>query len=271
MKQYTAIAAIAVMMMAAFAGAVLYDSQDASAEDTEHTNIHSITGDTTVVATEGKLTFDIMFYESDKYSSLSITYTAKLVNGSGTTQSSAVSPSSGSLTNGIKTELTVTAPKTAGTYTLTVTYTETVDEEASVTYTDTKEIQVKAPIVLSIKVENTGNVDLTDVVVYFYVDGVKVDGSKTTMTVAVGETTTVSYNYVDSGLGSGKHTFKVMAADDSYIGIDGLGSEKTFYFNEGDYDWANYLMLLLFIIMVIILVYVLMKPVKNYGKPKARR
>ncbi|MDD4222216.1 MAG: CARDB domain-containing protein [Candidatus Methanomethylophilus sp.] len=267
MKKYTAMAAFVIMLMAGFAGAALFDAEDTAAA----TNTHSISGDTTVVATEGKLTFEINFYESDEYSSLSITYTAKLINAAGTTQSSAVSPSSGSLTNGVNTELTVTAPDTAGTYTLTVTYTETVNEGNAETYTDTQEIQVKAPIKLSITLENTGSLDLTDAKVYFYLDDKLIEDSKTTLTVAAGDSDTITYDYVPDGLSSGSHTFKVLPAEGSYIGIDGLGDETTFYYNVSSYDWASYLMAALFVVMLVILVYVMAKPVKNYGKPKARR
>jgi len=253
------------MLVAGVAGALL------TSEDVSATPQYGITGDETSVATSGTLTFDISLYEPSSFSSLAITYTAKVVNSSGVTQSSAVSPSSGSLTNGVKQTLTITAPSTAGTYTLSVTFSETIDEGTAQTFTSTQTFKVLSPITLSVTVKNTGNVDLTDVAVYFYIDDVKISASETELSVDAGSSTTITYKYANADLSSGKHTFKVLADEGSYITIEGLGTEQTFYYHQGNYDYMNYIMVILFILMIALLVYVLSKPVKNYGKPKARR
>jgi len=235
----------------------------------------SITGETNVVKTEGTLTYEIKFFESDSsFSTLEITYTAKLTNSSGTTQSSAVSPSSGTLKNGVSTELTITAPKTAGSYTLTVVFKETInDGSATTSTTSTKSvvISVVKPITLSITLANNSNVDFTDFTVFFYVDGVKLENSDTLVTVAAGDSVTVTYDWVTDSLSDGKHVFKVVAAEDSLVKVTGLDTEHSFYNGQSNYGLVSILMGIFLVILIIIAVYVYRKPVKNYGKPKARR
>jgi hypothetical protein len=240
-------------------------------DGTDATPVSSITGDTNVVATEGTLTYEISFKETSTYSTLEVTYTAKLVNSSGTTQSSAVSPSSGTMYNGVPVTLTVTAPETAGTYTLKVTYTETIDEGTSTTTTDTVVITVKEPITLSVTLKNDSDVDLTGVPIYFYVDDKIIEDSKTTVTVKAGESTTVTYDWVPESLSDGSHTFKVLPDENAKIALTGLGTETSFYVGHTDYKLVTVIMGILLVVLVIFAIYVYRKPIKNYGKPKARR
>ena len=263
MNKAVLVAIVVVMVGLAGVFALSDDSSAATAN-------YYVTGDSDVVATEEKAEFTIGFYEAGSYTSLSIRYTAALTDSNGNTQSSAVSPSSGSISNNGTKTLTVTAPESAGTYTLTVTFTETVNS-VSYTYTDTVNVKVIEPIVLSATLKNNGSVDLSDVTVYFYVDGNLVTGSDTKLSVAAGEDETITYDYVNANLSSGSHTFKVMASDGAYIALDGLGEETTFYFDQGNYDYLNYLMVVFLVIVLLLIVWVVRKPVRNFGKPKARR
>ena len=248
--------------MAALAFAAVLSGPDSDAESVAN---HSVTAaDGTETKTGGELEFTISFTESAGDPS-AISYEAKLTNSSGTTQSNAVSPSSGDLSNGGSATLKVTAPTTAGRYTLTVTWTETLDGE-STTYTDSVRIGVHEPITLSMTLENTGSVGI-NTNVYFYVDGTMIDGSSTSLSIAPGESQTLTYGYYDSDLSSGKHTFYVASADGSTV----LSGEKTFYYNQDDSNWESYLMALIVIILIIVFIWIYRKPVKNYGKPKARR
>lgn len=259
--------AIAVLLAAALAGLAAWTDADESSAVSNH----GISGDKDSTSTEGKLDFKISFSESDSYTSISITYSAKLTNRSGSTQANAVSPSSGSLVNGVPEKLTVTAPKTAGTYTLVVTYTEQIDDKKSETFTDEKKIKVVNPVVLSLTVKNEGTVSLSDVTVYFYVDDKLVENSDTKLSVKAGEKATIKYNYGNADLSHGKHTFYAKAADGSYLNITGLDEKQTFYYKQGDYDLANYLMLIALVVLIVVAIYIFTRPVKNYGKPKSRR
>ncbi len=229
--------------------------------------------DDSTVETGGTVNATIIFDVSDTYEQIEITYTAKLVNGSGTTQSSAVSPSSGSLSPGVKETLIITAPSTAGTYKLVVVFTYTLDDGDSQTETKEALLKVVEPITLSIDITNNSNVDLKELLLDFYVDGVKVNDDPVEATVAAGSTTTVTYDYAAGSISTGSHTFKVMVSDDSLIvnNITGLDENHTFYVGHSSYGWLNIMMAIFLIIIVIMAVYIYRKPVKNYGKPKARR
>lgn len=265
------ILAVAVMVMAiltAFAVVSTADVSDAVAN-------HSVEGDDTTVVTGGELDFEAMFTETEGYASIEITYTAKLVNGDGDTESNKVSPSSGSMDSGSSVMLTVTAPSDAGRYFLKVEFTEEyVDadgEEQTKVFEDEVAIKVIEPVKLSVTVENLGDVALDGVTVYWYVDGKIVEDSDTDLSVAAGSKETITYSYDPSHLSSGKHTFHVETASGNYVKIDGLGVDQTFYYDQGNYDYLNYIMFAIFVIIVVVTLYVYTRPVKNYGKPKSRR
>lgn len=264
MKFWTVLAAI---LVAFSAGAVLLNegASVSDAADDEQTANHSLKGDVTSVKTGGELTFEISFTETVSGKMTSVGYTAKLTNSSGTTQTSAVDPSSGDLSSGDTATLTVTAPSSAGTYTLTVTWTETLSAGGSMTYTDSLSIRVVTPITLSATVSNNGEVDI-DTTVYFFVDGNKVEDSATTLKVSSGSSSTITYKYYEPGLSSGQHSFYVATSDGSIV-----LEKSTFYYEDENYDWLNYIMAMIFIVVIIAFIYVVRKPVKNYGKPKARR
>jgi len=262
------IAAIAVFAMVFAAGAVLLDSSsDVNGANSE------IKGETNVVKTGGSLTYQIMFYESEEFDTLELTYTATLKNGSGAAQSGAVSPSSGALTNGIYTDLTITAPKVSGKYTLVVIFKEKKDKENSVETEKTKTVTVMEPIKLTAVLKNSSKVDFTDFAVYFIVDGKMVDGSKTLVSVASGGTTTASYDWVTESLSNGKHTFRVVAGEENIGDYEGiiLGDGGEFYIGHYDYGLWNILLAILLIAFALVVIYLYRKPVKNYGKPKSRR
>lgn len=230
-----------------------------------------IKGDTNVVKTGGQLTYDVTFYETEAFSTLEVTYSVRLVDKDGKTQPGAVSPSSGTLYNGVATKLTVDAPKTPGKYTMTVEFSEKIDDKDAIKTKSSVVVTVVAPTVLSVNLINNSSVDFTDLALYFYVDGKLIDGSKTLVDVISGKESKASYDWVTDSLSKGSHTFKVMAGEDSLVDISGLGVEHTFQVGETNYSLFSALMAIFLVILVIIAVYVYRKPVKNYGKPKSRR
>jgi len=262
------ITVIAVFAMVFAAGAIIFESSSSVDGATSY-----IQGDTNLVKVSGTLTYQIMYFESDEFETLNITYTAVLNDSNGNAQGGAVSPSSGNITNGVETTLTITAPSSAGKYTLVVTFTETKDEEPSTSTVRTQTITVVEPIVLNADLTNNSNVDFTDFAAYFKVDGQLIEDSKTLVSVKAGQTTTVSYEWVVDSLSNGEHTFQVVA------GGENIGSSKTtftggegkFYVGHSDYGLLNILLVILLIVVIIGFIYIYRKPVKNYGKPKSRR
>jgi hypothetical protein len=249
------------------AGAVLVEE----ASDVDASTSY-IQGDTNVVAVKGTLTYKIMFFETDEFDTISINYTAALNDSSGKAQSNAVSPSTGSMTNGVEATLTITAPATAGKYTLTVTFKVTKDGGAADNTERTQDIIVVEPIVLSATLLNNSNVDFTDFAVYFMLDGKLIEESKTLVSATAGNTTTANYDLVVESLSNGRHTFQVVAGTENIGGQASFTSEKgTFYVGHSDYGLFNILLFILLIVLVIAVIYFYRKPVKNYGKPKSRR
>ncbi len=271
-KLNVALLAILLVLTAGMAATLVADdsSADGTGSGTVELGAYSIGQAKT---TEATLSFND---SADNVSS--VEWSAKLVNSSGTTQSSALSKSSGYLTKSDSTwsdSITVTAPSTSGDYTLQVTYTEKYTDSTTVTYEAKATLHVLDPITLTVNLTNSGTLAINNAKVYLYVDGAKVadenvDDNAKTLTVEAGATATLTYKYYNANLSSGAHTYYVTAGDASYT-LSGLEEEKTFYYNQGNLDYMNWIMILLIVIIAIVGVWVYRKPVKNYGKPKARR
>jgi uncharacterized protein YpmB len=262
------IAAIAVFAMVFAAGAFLVSASDVDGASSE------IKGDTNVVKTGGSLTYQIVFYEEDEFETLHITYKAVLNNSAGTAQSGAVSPSSGTLENGVEADLNIKAPSEAGKYTLVVTFIETKDKADPVSTERTRTVTVVKPVTLTATLENNSNVDFTDFAVYFKVDGKLMDDSRQLVSItSKGGTATVKYEWVSETISGGKHTFVVVAGAENIGDFKDiiLGDEGTFWVGHSDYGLFNILLGVLLIVIILGLIYFYRKPVKNYGKPKARR
>ena len=268
--------AVALVAMAAFCLAPLAESEAV---------YYNVDGDS-VIGTENKAEYTISYsnHDYDSYAdvNMSVTYSAKLVDSSGSTVSSGVSPSSGDLTNDVSGTVTVTAPKTTGSYKLvveykpTVSYTDSEGKTVTVPSDDLKKetefrIKVVTPITLSVTLKNDSNIDLTGYGVYFWINGDKVDDSYTTVNLAKEGTVTVTYKWVTDS-SNGKYSYSVQPADSgNLVQITGLGEEYTFYIGDNSYTAWIALLVIFVIILILVLVWVYRKPVKNYGKPKSRR
>lgn len=268
--------AVALVAMAAFCLAPLAESEAV---------YYNVDGDS-VIGTENKADYTISYsnHDYDSYAdvNMSVTYSAKLVDSSGSTVSSGVSPSSGDLTNDVSATVTVTAPKTTGSYKLvveykpTVSYTDSEGKTVTVPSDDLKKeikfgIKVVTPITLSVTLKNDSNIDLTGYGVYFKINGDIVDDSYTTVNLTKEGTATVTYKWVTDS-SDGKYTYSVQPADSgNLVQITGLGEEYTFYIGDNSYTAWIALLVIFVIILILVLVWVYRKPVKNYGKPKSRR
>ncbi|MBQ3685403.1 MAG: hypothetical protein II933_03285 [Candidatus Methanomethylophilaceae archaeon] len=263
-------AAIAIMALLAVAavGFVPFDEADAD-------SYTSITGTTHVLKVSGSGEYTIMYSDPDllDVDDVSIAFSAKLVNHGGETQSSAVSPSSGELDNGTGKVIKVTAPSTTGEYKLQVSFAVKVGDDAREDKTETYSIKVVKPIVLTqtLKLSKDAKVDPSGLGVFFYIDGEKIADSYTTFDVSSQGTATVSYDWIaDPAIG--KHVFKVLPASGEDVSfITGLGEEKTFYVGDNSHTAMILISVLFVILMILVLVWIYRKPVKNFGKPKARR
>lgn len=260
--------AAALMVAMAFA-CIIAPAADAS--------FSNIDGETNVIEVSGTGNFDIIYSNTDIATvegGVDIAFTAKLVTKGGAAVSSgSVSPSSGDLDNGVAKTLKVTAPSSAGSYKLVVSFDcDYQDEEGKdVCDSSVKEYAIKVvkPITLTVNLTKDSDMDLNTFQVYFIVDGEKMDDSITSMYFNSRGSGSVSYNWI-ADASNGKHTFSVEAvgnADD----VQGLGETYSFYVGDNSYTAWIVLAVLFVVLMVIVLIWVIRKPVINRGKPKSRR
>lgn len=216
-----------------------------------------------IVKTGGKITYIVPFYEGDVEVD-NILFQAYLTNSDGNKITGAVTPSTWTLSGSGTRTLTITAPESAGTYSVVVEYEGTDDDGAELKGSSQALLRVVVPITLTAEVTNSSNVAATTTV-SFLVDGKRVEDSETAVNdLQPGSSKTVSYEWVTT-LGEGRHTYAAVTEDGTVI------KEGEFYVGHNDYQWATIIMGLLFVILVIVLIYIVRKPVKNYGKPKGRR
>lgn len=203
---------------------------------------------------------------------------SKLVDSSGnTTSTSAVSPvdttfTSTSSTAAEKKGLKITAPTTPGNYTLIVEFELTNGGER---VTRSYPIKVVEPIVLTATLKNDTSVAVTNLTVAFVIDGreMKVESDHEDMTVGANSTKTLTYKWVTDNVSGGKHTFHLKATSEGMLEVDltGLNDEQMFYVGQDDHMMLTIIFVIILIVLFIVLVWIIRKPVKNFGKPKGRK
>ena len=270
------------MALLAISGLAVAFADDSSAESYTSTDVvlydKNEVNPIKEVMTSGEFTAKVTFNEGGSGFS-KISYTATFLDSSGTNMGSTVIKSGGSITpvatNPYTGTIKMTAPSKVGDYTLRVVFTEIINEEQKEITID-RTVRVVEPIELSINVTNTidSALAITKGVFYFHIDGQRIEASKLEKTIAIGGSESFSYKFLasDLDLSKGKHTYTLEAADaNNGYNVTGLGVEHEFYYDQGSMSAYTYLMVLLFIIVTVIAVWIYRKPVKNYGKPKARR
>lgn len=232
----------------------------------EYFDVHPEDMDEFVVKTGGTINYESVFYDSD-LGGADVNFTAYLLKPNGDRHAGGVSPStwSGS-TAEITKSIKVTAPDTAGTYRLVVEYeVDADDEEDPKTGSSQALVRVVVPITLKAEVVNNSDAE-GSITVMFWVDGKLIEDSEQVVkNLAPGKKDTVTYEWVTDSLGEGRHTFKLSTESGDVI------EEGEFYIGHNEYRWASIVMGIMAVILIIALIWVVRKPVKNYGKPRARR
>ena len=255
-----ALAATAVFVMAAF----LVMTPTASAADEPFGTYSDIRADSHMAGTGKEVKFTLFATDGTDQS---VTYTASLINPDETVAAYAITPGTGTVAD-TGTAITITAPKEAGMYTVKVEFKFASGEIV----TRTAPLKVVVPIVLSATlVNNSGTI--TDMDVWFVVNGVKVEGSDQKITIGANSTKDVTYEWVSDGLPNGRHTVELRGEVGSVSNkyIVGLNTPQEFFVGQKSYMLTEVLMVVLIIVLLLILLVVVRKPVKNVGKPKARR
>jgi len=127
-------------------------------------------------------------------------------------------------------------------------------EAANFTYT----MRAVEPVVLTAPVLNSGNIDLVDVPVAWYVDGNLVGTEK--YYIAANGTTNLTYSWPAASLSNGKHEYKVVIDPDQTHPASGLltfdGSNEhvgTLYVGDGGFGMINILLALVLVLLIVVL------------------
>ena len=262
------IALMAVAILAATA--MICIAPHVSAADDDFQTYADIRTDTYLTGVGNRTEFTIF-----AFGGTDVSYIASLKDSDGNTAGS-VSPASGSSVDEKGTVLSVTAPADPGTYVLTVVFTFK-DNDVEKKVTRTAPLKVVTPVTLTATLTNNSGT-LTDLKVWFIVDGNVIEESEQTVTVPAKAadgtpgTYTVTYDWVTPGLSHGSHKVSVDAEigilEENAIQIKTTG---TFYVGQTSYALVETLLVVLLVVILIVFVIVIRKPVKNVGKPKARR
>lgn len=212
-------------------------------------------------------TFEIKYTLDEGDEDKAITYSAKVINKTGDTMSSAVTPSSGSLGSGEAEELDVKVPSTAGEYRLVVEFFLDDVKDSQQEYV----FNAVNPIVLTVNLKaDDVTLNLEEFGVYFYVDGEKQEDSFKTISLSANGTGSVSYDWIANPDKSVSHSFYVKAVGGSGM-IQGLDEVHVFYAADDDYSLIIVVAFVLLVLLVFYAVRIYRKPVKNFGKPNSRR
>ena len=205
--------------------------------------------------------------------------TAKIVDKNDKSVGS-VSPSSRTFTSSdvgddgmARVGLKLTMPTTAGDYMLSVEFQMTSDSDSE-KFTRTYPLKVVDPILLKITVKNTSTVNVVGLDFQFIIDGNAMEVTNKGVDIAADATSVVEYRWIVDNPRGGQHTYEVTVTGEDNIGrvnIEGLDKEFTFYIGQDNYSWLTIILVILLVILVIFAIWVVRKPIKNYGKPKGRR
>jgi hypothetical protein len=243
---------------------MLIPSADAADEQT--INYADIRADSFLAGTGKPITYTIYANGGSE----PVKFTASLKDAEGNTAGS-VSAAGKTTVDMEGVNLTITAPAAPGMYTLTVVFTFTnLDEETVVT--KTAPLKVVTPITLKATIDNSEGGAIVNMEVWFVVDGNRIEGSEKFVDIAAGASESVTYDWVTEDLPNGSHWVML----EGQVGpipqnAPGLNEKVTFYVGQNSYRTMEIIFVVLFIVMLFILLIVYRKPVKNLGKPKARR
>jgi hypothetical protein len=253
------IAVMAVLFITAAAVCVMMPSASAEGEDTFHT-YSDIRAESYLVGVGKTIDYKI-FATSD--SDKDVKFIASISGGR-------ASPSAGTV-DGEGTTITITAPNDPGTYTLTVVFTFLDDNDDEIEVTKTAPLRVVVPIKLSATLVNDGDT-IADMTVWFVVNGNVIEESEQQITIGARSSRSVTYDWATEGLSGGTHTVELRGE----VGpiredVRGLNDPTSFYVGQKSYTLTEALLVIIIIVLIIVLIIVIRKPVKNVGKPKARR
>lgn len=168
----------------------------------------------------------------------------------------------------------VTAPSSAGSFTVTVVG-KSINATANTTQTLKLDLESVNPIILSATIKNSGNVTVKSVPVAFYL-GDQTDGNliyNTTVDVTGLSQATVSYNWTSYDLSRGKHEIIVQidpATDLVTLDTGSKTSTMTIYYGAEGYGGVNG-WLWAFVVVLAVLFYLIYRQPTKYKKKGVKK
>ena len=168
----------------------------------------------------------------------------------------------------------LSTPQVLGDLTINVHASSTDDNNSLTTYNNATSFGVKvvAPIVFTVNIKNTGNMTVTNIPVYFYVDYVDTTSLPiyiANVTINALSTKVVTYNWTTTSLGAGAHELKVQIDPSaSFIKFDGGATNQTttFYYNQAGYGTTNALLYVALIVLAFVVFLVYRRPIPRKKK-----
>jgi hypothetical protein len=163
----------------------------------------------------------------------------------------------------------LTTPKIAGGLTINFQASSKSLDGSLITYNnDTKtNVQVVNPIVFTVNIRNTGNMTVTNIPVYFYVDSNQVH--VVNVTIDPQSSKVINYNWTVTGLSSGKHELKVQIDPNAtfvLFDVGGTVMTTTFYFNESGYGTTNALLYVAVVVLAVVAYLIYRRPAPRKKK-----
>jgi hypothetical protein len=180
-------------------------------------------------------------------------------------------PGSASSTTGVF-KLNLTTPKVLGGLTISLNATSTNPDGTANWTIKTLTVKVINPVVFTVNIKNTGNMTVSNIPVYFWVD-YKDSTSQpiyvANVTVNALSTKVVTYNWTTTNLGAGSHELRVKIDPNASFVLFDTGSTlqtTTFYYNEAGYGTTNAMLYVALIVVAFVVFLVYRRPMPRKKK-----
>lgn len=163
----------------------------------------------------------------------------------------------------------LTTPQFVGDLTINVFASSTSLDGTLTTYNNDTKMNVKVitPIVFTVNIKNSGNMTVTNIPVYFYVDNNQVHVAN--VTIDPQSSKVVTYNWTTTSLGSGQHELKVQIDPNAtfvLFDVGGTVMTTTFYFNQSGYGTTNALLYVAIAVLAFVAFIVYRRPAPRRKK-----
>ncbi len=180
-------------------------------------------------------------------------------------------PGSASSTTGIF-KLNLTTPIVLGDLTISLNATSTNPDGTTSSTVKTITVKVINPVVFTVNIKNTGNMTVTNIPVYFYVDYSESNKNPVhvaNVTISALSTKKVVYNWTTTSLGAGSHELKVEIDPNAtfvLFDIGGTVQTSTFYYNQADFGTTNALLYVALVVLLVAVYLVYRRPIPRKKK-----